>query len=184
MNDTVESIYEQMFAPNEIPQEVVELYDRTKFFADRIDQPQMHSSMLALIGAVATMGKVKINKPKPQTEMLIDTSEDEKDTETGSSEEIDEKDTETASEPTLEPGYNSTPTGPMDAPAQPENLNPGRTESYLQRLTATELRAHAKEFYKWTPPINLSKAKLVKGILNIKPQRAGFNEDIKQKVEK
>lgn len=177
MNDTVESIYAQMFAPNPIPQKVVELFDKTNFYASRIDAPKMHPAMLALIAAIAQDGK-PIKKPT-QVPKEIDTTEE---TASDENEDMAENETRTASEPPLEPGFNSTPTGPMDAPAKPETLNIGRQQEALMRLSVPELRAHSKDFYRWNPPPRLAKEKIVEGILKKQPVKTGYNESVKDKL--
>ena len=54
MNDKVEEIYTQMFAPNPIPQSVIDLYERFVFLGNRIDVPNVNLGALVIIAALAT----------------------------------------------------------------------------------------------------------------------------------
>ena len=149
MNETVESIFTQMFAPVPIPQEVKTLYEKVKFYSDRITQPEMRPLDLVLIASMATNGKdIAIPEQKKTIAPVVDTSEPE-------------QITETASEAKTETIEISAPLGVMDVPAVPKP--PSEVE--LQRLTYHELRAFCKDSLGWNPRF-MKKAEMIQLIVS------------------
>ena len=49
MNEQVETIYAQMFAPEPVPQKVKDLFEKVNFYLNRIDSPQLHPRELAIL---------------------------------------------------------------------------------------------------------------------------------------
>ena len=146
MNETVESIFTQMFAPASIPQEVKALYEKVRFYSDRIDQPIMRPLDLVLIAAMATSGKeIAIPEKKKTIAPVVDTSEPE-------------QITETASQATVE---TPAPLGVMDVPA----IQKPPTEMELQRLTYQELRAFCRDSLGWNPKI-MTKVSLINMVVS------------------
>lgn len=163
MNDNVESIYTQMFAPNPIPKSVRELFDKTNFYASRVDAQQMTPPFLALIAAVATATPVKIATEKPETRPVVDTSEskggdknsyyrnritepDGTATVMGSPAPQTSAETQTPAErPDAAPQPMSGPTGPMDAPSANPIIDKGELAKSLSPMTKKELIAHAMD---------------------------------------
>jgi hypothetical protein len=149
MNETVESIFTQMFAPAEIPQKVKDLYEKVRFYSDRIDQPIMRPLDLVLIAAMATQTNTNLI---PQQEKiiapLVDTSEPE-------------QITETKSDAKLETLETPAPLGVMDVPA----VNKPPSEVELQRLTYPELRIYCRDTLGWNPPFQ-TKADMIKKVVS------------------
>lgn len=159
MNETVEAIFAQMFAPQPVPEEVKQIYERTKKLADRIDQMNMRPLDFALMAGIAiTFRKSVMETPTTKTPGIVDTSE-EQETETGSDE--DENDQTQI----------RTATGPMDAPA----LKKKPERAVLETLSANELRTYCKEEFQWSPPF-MAKKKLIDKIMSGK-----FKTNIKDK---
>lgn len=160
MNDKVEEIYEQMFSPEPIPDCVRTAFETVNKFASRIDAGMMRPVDLAIIAAMglgeSAPATVTIPSAPPQHEGLIDTGEEGLVPEPtlAAGEPIPAGDT---SGPTL-PAHG--PTGPMDAPAKPSKK--GTSKYAMQRMSITELRAHAREFYGYHPKLSLGKMKLIK----------------------
>lgn len=147
MNETVESIFTQMFAPAEIPLEVKVLYEKVRFYSDRIDQPIMRPLDLVLIAAMATSGKMTIQpEPKKTIPVTVNTTEPE-------AEEQTEQDTQAAPLP--------PPLGVMDVPA----VNKPPSEVELQRLTYPELRIYCRDTLGWNPKF-MSKADMIKMVVS------------------
>jgi hypothetical protein len=158
MNETVESIFGQMFAPNEIPQQVVDLYARTKFFLNRIDVPDIPTGILPIIAAVATSQPAQqVEIPNAKLPATIDTTEDQPIAET---EPAQPSGTQVQTGPPVPGG---APTGPMDAPATA--LKNPATETALMRMTKAELRAHCRDVLKYRPRIDYTKHRLIAEIL-------------------
>jgi hypothetical protein len=160
MNEQVEEIYTRMFAPNDIPQPVVELFNRTKFFLDRVDA-RISPSVLGVIAATATTPTQQAALPTPKLPDEIDLSEPEAPAPTA--EEIAQ-----ISNAAPVPGV---PTGPMDAPITQTEANP-KTELQLQAMKATELKAHAKEFFKKDWPLRMGKKQMIKAIMQLNKAQA------------
>lgn len=148
MNETVESIFTQMFAPAEIPQEVKTLYEKVRFYSDRIDQPIMRPLDLVLIAAMATPANTNLipQKEKVIPPVAVDTSEPV---------------TETSSDAKNETLETSAPLGPMDVPA----VNKPPSEVELQRLTYQELRIYCRDTLGWNPKF-MSKADMIKLVVS------------------
>jgi hypothetical protein len=148
MNETVESIFTQMFAPAEIPQEVKTLYEKVRFYADRIDQPIMRPLDLVLIAAMATPAKTDL-EPKQEKVIppAVDTSEPEQ--------------TEEATQAKTETVETLAPLGPMDVPAV---VKPPQ-EIELQRLTYHELRTYCRDSLGWNPKF-MTKADLINMVVS------------------
>jgi len=154
MNETVEAIFTQMFAPQPVPDEVKQLYERAKKLADRIDQMNMRPLDFAIMAAVAiSFRKSVMETTTTKTSGIVDTSEEDE-TETGSVE--DEND-----QPQTRTG-----TGPMDAPA----LRKKPERAVLETLTNNELRTYCEEEFKWKPPF-MKKSKIIDKIMagKVKP---------------
>ena len=165
MNDQVEEIYERMFAPNEIPQAVRELYQRVQFFVSKIDCPGMKMSQLALIAGIATANPAQAVAVKPHKDAVIDTAE--ADAEIPDPAPQSPAAGQTPPEEPIEPALDITgpggPTGPMDAPAK--RLKNPKTEVQLMRMTARELRVQARDFHGKRFRRDVPKPDIVKFIL-------------------
>jgi len=148
MNETVESIFTQMFAPTPIPQEVKTLYEKVRFYSDRIDQPIMRPLDLVLIAAM--VGNLKTSIVIPADKKLIDVAVD-----------TSESETETASEAKTETVEIPAPLGVMDVPAIPKPSS----EVELQRLTYQELRAYCRDSLGWNPKF-MTKADLINMVVS------------------
>lgn len=176
MNDKVETIYTQMFAPHPIPQSVLDLYARAKFLADRIDNPNISVGGLVLIAAIATKSaKSSISKPIEPAEIDTDTVSEtlsvKQDAVTTGATVLAPQ---TPPEQTPAPRTMDAPLGLMDAPATPEPaLQRGMSEKRLMLLTPPELRAHAKEFYDLDAKKNWGKRKIVHVIHAMSPIKPG-----------
>jgi len=145
MNERVEEIYNQMFAPEPIPTAVVKTFEKVKKFGDRLDSPPMRPLDLALIAAIATNQKPReVGTYEPEEE--IDTTEpdpDEDDMEAKADAE-DETDPKGTSQP-QNPSHG--PTGRMDAPAKPSKNGKVKSAYMMRKMSLPELRVHAKEMY-------------------------------------
>ena len=175
MNETVESIFAQMFAPNEIPQSVVELFDKANFFVSRIDAPAMRVPLMAVIAAIATTRGSNVQGPLPKAKLPdeIDTSEQAEPVkvertlpdEIATTEPVQAPETvvtgQSATEPpTTAPGV---PTGPMDAPAT--ILKAPKTALCLAQMTKDELREHANQVLGYRLRITYSKQQMIDKIM-------------------
>jgi hypothetical protein len=160
MNEQVEEIYTRMFAPNDIPQPVVDLFNRTKFYLDRVDA-RISPSVLGLIAAVATTTTQQQALPQPKVPDEIDLSEPE--TPAPTAEEIGQ-----ISNDSPAPGV---PTGPMDAPITQTKGDP-KTDLQMQHMTASELKAHAKEFFNKDWPLRMGKKQMIKAITQLNKAQA------------
>jgi len=176
MNDTVESIYTQMFAPQPIPQAVIDLFDKTNFFASRIYAQQMTPAFLALLAAVATTGTVTFAPVKPTIPSQINTNEDVSETLQVQQAVtfVHDTPTQTAVEtitgeqrPDAPPETTHGLTGPMDAPEG--GTHRGIDEVALYKLSVPELKAHAKEFYGYEAPKQFGHKKIIPIIKAMKP---------------
>jgi len=169
MNDRVEEIYEQMFAPDPIPDCVRSAFETVNRYASRIDAGMMRPVDLAIIAAMGLGETVPATAPvasaPPQHDGLIDTGEEG-----------------TVPEPTQAAGQQTPagdtsgatlpshgPTGPMDAPAKPSEKRRGLSQYAMQRMSITELRAHAKEFYGFHPKLKMGKIKLIQALKEKEP---------------
>lgn len=169
MNENIEEIYTQMFAPQPIPQAVKELYARAQHFADRIDSPQMPMSMLVTIAAIATVTG-KTNPVKVDIDEVDDTIPVQPDS-YASNEATDalpepsnvEVDTDDALE------SSGVATGPMDVPAVVHQGDDARRYKDLIRMSAGDLRAHAREFYGYRPRLNYKKSRIIDELMKRKP---------------
>ncbi|MHC4625069.1 MAG: hypothetical protein ACYS4W_14340 [Planctomycetota bacterium] len=175
MNDSIRDLYTQMFAPQPIPQSVLDLYERTKHLSDRITAPVLPVYVLVLIAATATKSvKTSISDPivpealeKPKIEETLPPQ-------------LDFVATDVTPEPFQKPAeddktaqdYVPTPTGPMDAPAKPDPKK-GMGRVRLMRLSAVELRVHAKEFYGIEAKKYWTKKKLVDLLHASRPIKPG-----------
>lgn len=172
MNDKVEEIYEQMFAPEPIPDCVRTAFETVNRYASRIDAGMMRPVDLAIIAAMglgeSAPAMVTIPSEPPQHEGLIDTVEGDDDTQVPASTRFPGALTPLgeASEATL-PSHG--PTGPMDAPAKPSEKRRGLSQYAMQRMSITELRAHAKEFYGFHPKLKMGKMKLIAALKEKEP---------------
>lgn len=168
MNDEVEEKFLQMFAPNEIPVAVIELYQRVQFFVSRLDLPGMKLSQLCLIAAVATGGAPQAVPAKPPTDEDVDTSEPDADVADP------EPQTPVAEQPAPEQavGGDQAPaaTGPMDAPATVKYLSVREKRLHLHKLELPELRVHAKEFYGFDGK-NLNKRTIIDALMKQAPDK-------------
>ncbi|MBE3088315.1 MAG: hypothetical protein IMZ61_13880 [Planctomycetes bacterium] len=159
MNDRVEEIYTQMFAPQPIPQSVREMYDRTVFLANRIDC-QLTMGALVLIAATATKtSATSVSKPIVPEEVDIHAI-----AETLPVQPADMLSyvTNTAPHPSVEPQEGKdvpngadrpafATTGPMDAPQGPTTESGKNSlERSLHGMTKNELIAHAIDACKMT----------------------------------
>jgi hypothetical protein len=158
MNEQIEEIYTRMFSPQPIPEAVVEMFDKTNFYLNRIDAPVMRLANLALIAAIATTSTEQAAVPTPKLPDTIDTKEPEEPVETITPQ-IDAG---------MAPGI---PTGPMDAPITQTQGTP-KTDLQMQHMNATELKAHAKEFYKKDWPLRMGKKQMIVALKALNKARA------------
>ena len=147
MNDRVEEIYTQMFAPQPIPQSVLELFDRTNFLANRIDC-QLTVGALVLIAALATKSAATAVSKLVEPE-VVDTNE-VNETLKPQTDVVTSNDTDvapqTAAETTNQAAALLGPLGPMDAP-QGEATESGKNSlaASLNLMSKAELTTHAKD---------------------------------------
>ena len=147
MNDRVEEIYTQMFAPQPIPQSVQELYKRTHFLANRIDC-QLTVGALVLVAALATKSAVA-SVSKPAEPEVVDTNE-VNETLTAqpdvAASNVTVATPQTAAEMTNQAAALLGPLGPMDAP-QGEATESGKNSltASLNLMSKAELTTHAKD---------------------------------------
>ena len=170
MNDRVEEVYTQMFAPQPIPQSVREMYERAVFLANRIDC-QLTMGALVLIAASATKtAATSVSKPiVPETvdiHKVAETLPVQPDLTTNAS-------VETPQTPVEQPKGEDAPnepdrpafatTGPMDAP-QGITTESGKNslERSLNLMTKAELLAHATDACKMTMKQAIGKEKKAK----------------------
>jgi hypothetical protein len=155
MNEQVETIYTQMFAPNPIPQQVIDLFDRINFCCSRIDAPNaMRATQLAIIGGIGAFLAAKgepLPPQMPKPTELIDTTEPPTRT------------TTQVAPPADTTSQNRAPTGPMDAPARPTN-KPEVTAAALATMAPAELREHARQCFGVELNKHYGKALLLKQI--------------------
>ncbi|MCJ7829006.1 MAG: hypothetical protein MUP81_04620 [Dehalococcoidia bacterium] len=169
MNENIEEIYTQMFAPQPIPQAVKELYARAQHFADRIDSPQMPMSMLVTIAACATVtGKTKpVNVDIDEVDETIPVQPDSYASNEATGTPPVPSNGETDTNDALE--SSGVATGPMDVPAVVHQGDDARRYNDLIRMTVLELREHAKEFYGYRPRLGYKKPKIIDLIMHRKP---------------
>ena len=172
MNDTVEAIYTQMFAPSPIPQSVINLYDRTCFLANRIDSPNIPISGLIIIAACATKG-IKTSVSEPVIPEMVDMTETVPFQKDIGLETEPEKQTP-PQRPDSSAGDEHGPMGVMDAPPGPEpQMQRGMSYKRLMKLSKDELRAHAKEFYGVEPKPSWGKKKIANTLKAMRPIKPG-----------
>ena len=147
MNDNIEAVFSQMFAPQPIPTGVAEAYKRAQFYASRIDAPLMRPMDLVLIATNATTSETPPATKAPLP-LVIDTSEDEID-------ETESVQPEAVSDPPQAIG------GIMDAPATPGQEKGAKKDLQLQSMSATELQAHLRDCYQHNVYLGLGKAKMI-----------------------
>ena len=132
-----------MFAPQPVPQSVRELYDRTIFLGNRIDNPNITVGGLVLIAALATR-TVLPTISKPAEVDLDEVSE----TWTPQQDVVVANDTvpaaQTLPEQSSVPEPMNGPLGPMDAPQGPTTES-GKNglEIALSGMSKAELVSHA-----------------------------------------
>ena len=151
MNERVEEIYVQMFAPKAIPASVQTVFDRANKLSGRIDAP-MRPMDLVIIATIATLQPAvtmtaKADSQEPiVAEGFIEMAEPD----------ADEDDTEAqvaAEDENEEDGPSATfstshgPAGVMDAPSRPSKDAKTKTVYMMQKMSATELKVHAREVY-------------------------------------
>lgn len=148
MNQTVEAIYAEMFAPHAIPIEVINLYDKINFFVKKEGLPGMRKFDMCMIAGIALNKPVKLTeKTKRDEQDIVDTSEDfDIDNPVESAQMIIDDETSTFEDSPTD----DLPAPPdngkkMDAPKAPDpnNKRKGNLETLLGRMTKDELLAHA-----------------------------------------
>jgi hypothetical protein len=160
MNEQVEAIFTQIFAPEPIPESAIALFEKMLKFGSRIDRKQMRPEDLCLIAAISEMfrpdlGETTTLSAQPyavsvtSSGALIDASEDEPETQTPP------KTTNEAQKPVIASG------GPMDAPKKPLKKIKAMTVGNMQKMVRKELIAHSKEFYGYDMPKNYSHKQMV-----------------------
>lgn len=184
MNDRVQDIFTQMFAPSKIPQSVIDMYDRTKFLADKVDAPIIPVSGLVLIAASATKNATtSVSKPIEPAE--VDTKEVSETLPVQTDEGIQDEALETPVEPTSGGEPMDAPRGKMDAPTTPvPELQRGMSRKRLMKLEKAELVAHVKEFYNFEIRKTWSKKKIVSAIELNKPVKPGAQAKHPSEVKK
>ncbi len=154
MNDKVQEIFTQMFAPHEIPQPVIDMYNRTKFLADRVDAPIIPISGLVLIAATATK-TAAMSASKPIEPAEVDTKEVSETLPTEGGDVLIVNKVIPAPEPPVEPtsaaGAMNGPLGEMDAP-EGATTEAGKASlaATLVLMTKEELIEHATGVLKMT----------------------------------
>lgn len=153
-----------MFAPEPIPQPVIDMYNRTKFLADRVDAPIIPISGLVLIAATATKNAAaSVSEPTDLAEVDINEVSETLPT-TGADVFMVNKETVDKGVPAPEtPVEETSASEPMNAPLGPMDAPEGKTteagkESLpvtLNLMTKDELIAHA------TGVLKMSKRKVV-----------------------
>lgn len=189
MNDKVEEKFRQMFAPEDVPQVVVEAFERTNFLANRIDAGLMRPTDLALIAGAALVGVKQSTIAKKKPLDMIDTTERTENAlgkrfteaeEQSIADSLPALPQETAVEPaepiddSVEPTDNAPaptgPTGQMDAPTKPDAKRRRLAATKMLQLTGKELRTHAIDNYGWTPPTSYDKRQVVAVLQNLPPK--------------
>lgn len=159
MNDRVEEIFKQMFAPKAIPFSVRNLFEQANFLGSRIDATAMRPIDLAIIGAIGTattqmatgLERVAIGA-LVDAGMPITAPDVSEEPQTPS-----EGDNDTSlTEATI-----TGPTGPMDVPSKPDKKRRGLGVIKLQKMTVKELRVHALEFYGYKVPLQHRKPEII-----------------------
>lgn len=153
MNDRVEEIYTQMFAPQPIPKSVREMYDRAVFLANRIDCQLTVGALVMLAASATKSATTSVSKPiEPEAVDIHKVGE----TIPAQPELATDAPTEPPQPPPeqqtgeADPNGPETPahalTGPMDAPEGPTTEH-GRNslEIALNGMSKDELIAHAKD---------------------------------------
>lgn len=170
MNDKVEEIYEQMFAPNPIPDCVRAAFESVNKHASRVDAGLMRPLDLAIIASIGLSGAmpttVAVAYPPQEHDGLIDTVEGDEEQPVPAPTRFTEplKDADRTSEPVL---TSHGPTGPMDAPSKP--VKKGTSKYAMQKMSLHELRVHAREFYGYKPKLSMGKGKLIKALAEREP---------------
>ena len=146
MNDKVEERYTQMFAPQPIPQSVIDLYKRAKFLSDRVDAPMIPLSGLVIIAALATKNATTSLSKQFETEE-VDTKEVSETLPAQTDEGLQDKAPETPVEQQTAEQAPDAPignTGPMDAPqGAPTEAGKNSLPVTLNLMSKAELIAHA-----------------------------------------
>jgi hypothetical protein len=184
-----------MFAPEPIPQCVVEFFDRANFLVNRIDQ-QFRTADLAIIATFALALNAQTQEPaapeKPKLPDRIDMREEKHETLPAQPDSIavpvpeTPVETQTQAEPGSEgKEFVPAPTGVMDSPAKPsKNFSRGMSEIRMQKMTAAELRAHAKEFYNIECPPTWGKKKMIIAMQVNRPIKPGSQAKRPNEVKK
>lgn len=155
MNQTVENIFAEMFAPNAIPIEVIELYDKVNFFVARMGLGGMKRSDLCMIAAIAlSRPPVRSSADKDiDGHELVDTSEDTdiknpvEPVEMYDEDDGDDEDEGNPPTPVDDLPPAPPPSGKMDAPKAPDpgKKRKAKIELLLMKMTNDELFTHAKD---------------------------------------
>jgi len=177
MNEQIQAIYIQMFAPDPIPEAVKEAFKRTAFLANRIDATMFRPTELAVIAGAAIQGTMAPQKAKEvSANKPIDTSGPPVDTwEPPAPDDASATVTTAAPEPPVAgqtpeikvetPTEPETPaagrTGIMDAPPRPDKKRRGLAATKMQKLTIPELRVHAEQVYGWKAPTQYKKPEII-----------------------
>ena len=167
MNERIEEIYTQMFAPQPIPQSVIRLYDKVKHFTDRVDGSVITPQELAIIAAVASGVSAPATVPQKATEQPVIAET----TGTGGDPYADEAvpAPQTPVAPQTEPtapimpqAEPVAPTGPMDAPETPGQRGIDNSKT-LENMSKRELYVYATEQLRIPPKILLRRKKTGRG---------------------
>lgn len=150
MNQTVENIYAEMFAPKAIPIEVIMLYDKVNFFVKKTGLPGMRKIDMCIIAGLALHRGVKLQENERRDldgQEIIDTSDADETANPVERAEMIVDDDESSFEPTPLDDLPAPPDegGRMDAPKAPDpnNKRKASIEKLLEKMTRDELLAHA-----------------------------------------
>jgi hypothetical protein len=152
MNQAVENIYAEMFAPHAIPIEVITLYDKVNYFVKKEGLPGMRKFDMCMIAGIALNKPVKRDENTKQDldgHEIVDTSEDFDIDNPIENAEMIVDDAESSFEPTPLDDLPAPPDegGKMDAPKAPDpnQKRKGHIEALLSKMTKDELLAHATD---------------------------------------
>ena len=172
MNQTVENIFAEMFAPKAIPIEVINLYDKVNYFIKKSGLPGMRKIDMCIIAGLALDRGIKLQEKETRDldgNEIVDTSEvdevpnpvDKVDVYINDGTEEEEIQT---FDPTSELPPPPTEGAKMDAPKSPDpkGKRKANIEALLERMTTAELLSHAKDICGISPQKIAGKKKFMK----------------------
>jgi len=161
MNQTVENIFADMFAPKAIPIEVINLFDKVNYFVQKSGLPGLRRIDMCIIAGLALDRGVKLQERETRDldgSEIVDTSDTEEPDSPVENVEMyvddaTEQDEIEAFDPTAELPPPPEEGAKMDAPKapDPQNKRKANIEVLLERMTTPELLSHAKDICGITP---------------------------------